>query len=138
MYLLTAVYCFRETDRDILGAAASIFIVSSVKIPTEATTLITSELNHQLPDQRIAAVYRFQALWRNRHQVSSSIFFMGCPRLLRRLKVYVKVSQNDWSQTVIGVATTRGERAARDEGDAVADRIHASKSQTGTRGQSGD
>ena len=39
---------------------------------------------------------------------------------------------------VIGVATTRGERAARDEGDAVADRIHASKSQTGTRGQSGD
>ena len=59
----------RETDRDILGAAASIFIVSSVKIPTEATTLITSELNHQLPDQRIAAVYRFQALWRNRHQV---------------------------------------------------------------------
>ena len=43
--------------------------MSSVKIPTEATTLITSELNHQLPDQRIAAVYRFQALWRNRHQV---------------------------------------------------------------------
>ena len=52
-----------------MGAAASIFIVSSVKIPADATSLITSELNHQLPDQRIAAVYRFQALWRNRHQV---------------------------------------------------------------------
>ena len=52
-----------------MSAAASIFIVSSVKVPAETTALITSEMNHQLPDQRINAVYRFQALWKNRHQV---------------------------------------------------------------------
>jgi hypothetical protein len=60
---------FRESDRDIVGAAASIFIISSVKVPSETTALITSEMNHQLPDQRINAIYRFQALWKNRHQV---------------------------------------------------------------------
>ena len=37
-----------------------------------------------------------------------------------------------------GVATAGRERPAGDEGDAVTDRVHASKSQTGTRGQSGD
>ena len=36
------------------------------------------------------------------------------------------------------MATTRGERAVGDEGDAVADRVHAPKSQTGTGVQSGD
>ena len=43
-----------------MGTASSIFIVSSVKVPTHTTALITSELNHQLPDQRINAIYRFQ------------------------------------------------------------------------------
>ena len=59
----------RETDRDVVGAAAAIFIVSSVKVPTHTTALINSEMNHQLPDQRINAIFRFQTLWRNRHQI---------------------------------------------------------------------
>ena len=51
---------FRESDRDLVSSAAAIFIVSSVKVPIHTTALITSEMNHQLPDQRINALYRFQ------------------------------------------------------------------------------
>ena len=51
----------RETDRDVVGAAASLFIVSSVKVPNHTNDLIRSEMNHQLPDQRINALHRFQA-----------------------------------------------------------------------------
>uniref|UniRef100_A0A0K2T575 Uncharacterized protein n=1 Tax=Lepeophtheirus salmonis TaxID=72036 RepID=A0A0K2T575_LEPSM len=58
-----------EADKDVVGAAASLFIVSSVKIPTQCLDLISSELNHQLPDQRISAIQRFQVLWQNRQQV---------------------------------------------------------------------
>ena len=52
----------RESDRDVVGTASAIIIVSSVKVPTETTSLICTELNHQLPDQRINALYRFQVL----------------------------------------------------------------------------
>lgn len=73
-----------------VAAAASILIVSSVKVPTQTIELIKSEMHHQLPDQRINALLRFQvhdllpstsyllllsnqisfqALWRNRFQV---------------------------------------------------------------------
>ena len=73
-----------------VAPAASILIVSSVKVPTQTIELIKSEMHHQLPDQRINALLRFQvhdllpstsyllllsnqisfqALWRNRFQV---------------------------------------------------------------------
>ena len=47
-------------DRDVVGAAASIFIVSSIKVPNHTNELISSEMNHELPDQRINAILRFQ------------------------------------------------------------------------------
>ena len=51
---------FREMDRDVVGAAASIFIVSSIKVPNHTNELISTEMNHELPDQRINAILRFQ------------------------------------------------------------------------------
>ncbi len=45
---------FRETDRDVVGAAASIFIVASVKIPKHALDLVsisTIKLNDQRAGQ---------------------------------------------------------------------------------------
>ena len=33
-------FIYRETDRDVVGAAASIFIVASVKIPKHALDLV--------------------------------------------------------------------------------------------------
>ena len=47
-------------DRDVVGAAASIFIVSSIKVPSHTNELISTEMNHELPDQRINAILRFQ------------------------------------------------------------------------------
>ena len=47
-------------DRDVVGAAASIFIVSSIKVPNHTNELISTEMNHELPDQRINAILRFQ------------------------------------------------------------------------------
>jgi hypothetical protein len=44
----------------VVGAAASIFIVASVKVPKHAIDLISSEMHHQLPDQRINSILRFQ------------------------------------------------------------------------------
>ena len=57
---------FRESDRDVVAAASSIFIVSSVKVAAQTTELIKSELHHQLPDQRINALLRFQVRDANR------------------------------------------------------------------------
>ena len=50
----------RESDRDVVAAAASILIVSSVKVARQTMELIKSEMHHQLPDQRINALLRFQ------------------------------------------------------------------------------
>ena len=43
-----------------VAAAASILIVSSVKVARQTMELIKSEMHHQLPDQRINALLRFQ------------------------------------------------------------------------------
>ena len=53
---------FRESDRDVVAAASSILIVSSVKVAKQTLELIKSELHHQLPDQRINALLRFQVI----------------------------------------------------------------------------
>ena len=52
----------RESDRDVVAAASSILIVSSVKVAKQTLELIKSELHHQLPDQRINALHRFQVI----------------------------------------------------------------------------
>ena len=58
------IYYFnsRESDRDVVAAASSILIVSSVKVAKQTLELIKSELHHQLPDQRINALLRFQVI----------------------------------------------------------------------------
>ena len=58
--VITFLLIFREMDRDVVGAAASIFIVSSIKVPNHTNELISTEMNHELPDQRINAILRFQ------------------------------------------------------------------------------
>ena len=60
LYVMWIWTNFRESDRDVVAAAASILIVSSVKVPTQTIELIKSEMHHQLPDQRINALLRFQ------------------------------------------------------------------------------
>ena len=52
----------RESDRDVVAAASTILIVSSVKVAKQTLELIKSELHHQLPDQRINALLRFQVI----------------------------------------------------------------------------
>ena len=46
-----------------VAAAASILIVSSVKVARQTMELIKSEMHHQLPDQRINALLRFQVYY---------------------------------------------------------------------------
>ena len=58
--IIVCISYFREIDRDVAGAAASIFIVSSIKVPNHTNELIATEMNHELPDQRINALLRFQ------------------------------------------------------------------------------
>lgn len=47
----------------------AIFVVASVKVPQPALSLVASEMNHIVPDQRINAILKLQVLWRNRYQV---------------------------------------------------------------------
>ena len=49
---------YREMDRDVVGAAASIFIVSSIKVPSHTNELISTEMNHELPDQQYAGEHK--------------------------------------------------------------------------------
>ncbi|XP_021380201.1 protein unc-80 homolog isoform X3 [Mizuhopecten yessoensis] len=58
-----------ETDQELAAAAASVFLLSSVKTPDKAHALITKELQHEDTCQRINAVLRFGVLWKFRHQV---------------------------------------------------------------------
>ena len=69
----------RETDRDVVGAAASLFIVSSVKVPNHTNDLIRSEMNHQLPDQRINALHRFQASATTFQQANQQVLLLYWP-----------------------------------------------------------
>ncbi len=77
----------RETDRDLVSSAASLFIVSSVKVPDQTNALVASEMNHQLPDQRINAIYRFQVCARLKF-VESTLYrvvqiqnFLNCTQI---------------------------------------------------------
>ena len=61
------VPCCSHPDLDVVGSATCIFVVASVKVPQPTLDLISAEMNHPLPDQRINAIHRFQVLWRNRY-----------------------------------------------------------------------
>ncbi|KAK3087178.1 hypothetical protein FSP39_002695 [Pinctada imbricata] len=58
-----------ETDQELAAAAASVFLIVSVKAPEKAQKLIAKELQHEDTTQRINAVLRFGILWKFRHQV---------------------------------------------------------------------
>lgn len=58
-----------ETDQEVSAAAASMFLISSVKAPEKAQTMVFKELQHEEPMIRTNAVLRFGILWRFRHQV---------------------------------------------------------------------
>lgn len=57
-----------ETDQQLMAAAATVFILSAVKASDQALEIITKELAHENPDQRINAMFRFRLLWLNRYQ----------------------------------------------------------------------
>ena len=73
-------YFYRESDRDVVAAASSIFIVSSVKVAAQTTELIKSELHHQLPDQRINALLRFQVRFKFEYTVGGRLQMTSPPR----------------------------------------------------------
>ncbi|KAK7491630.1 hypothetical protein BaRGS_00017083 [Batillaria attramentaria] len=58
-----------ETDQELAAAAASVFLLSSVKSPDKARNTIIRELQHEETNQRINAILRFGALWKFRYQV---------------------------------------------------------------------
>ncbi|ESO92838.1 hypothetical protein LOTGIDRAFT_232936 [Lottia gigantea] len=70
-----------ESDQELAAAAASVFLLSSVKSPDKVRNMIIKELQHEETAQRINAVIRFGILWRFRYQVwprmeeGSNLFF---------------------------------------------------------------
>ncbi|KAL4233067.1 Protein unc-80 [Mactra antiquata] len=58
-----------ETDQEVSAAAASMFLISSVKSQEKAQTMVFKELQHEDPMVRTNAVIRFGLLWKYRHQV---------------------------------------------------------------------
>ncbi|XP_076436361.1 protein unc-80 homolog isoform X3 [Babylonia areolata] len=58
-----------ETDQELAAAAASVFLLSSVKSPDKARNTIIRELQHEETNQRINAILRFGVLWKFRFQV---------------------------------------------------------------------
>uniref|UniRef100_T1IVG6 Uncharacterized protein n=1 Tax=Strigamia maritima TaxID=126957 RepID=T1IVG6_STRMM len=57
-----------ETDQQLAGCAAVVFILASVKASDQSKDLMQRELQHEDVVQRINALLRFQCLWRFRYQ----------------------------------------------------------------------
>ena len=57
-----------EDDQHLAATAAAGFIVASVKSPEYATELLSKELNHEDPAQRIKAINKFYMIWKSRYQ----------------------------------------------------------------------
>ncbi|XP_023318464.1 protein unc-80 homolog isoform X2 [Trichogramma pretiosum] len=58
-----------ENNQEVAAAAASLFIVASVRAPSHATDIMHGGLKHANPEVRISSILRFQVLWRHRYQV---------------------------------------------------------------------
>lgn len=70
--ILPAVWEFLlEHDQEVAAAAASIFILGSVKAPSFTSEIMQKALKHKDPNIKIGAILRFQVLWKNRFQVWS-------------------------------------------------------------------
>ena len=89
-------YFYRESDRDVVAAASSIFIVSSVKVAAQTTELIKSELHHQLPDQRINALLRFQVRFKFEYTVVLSVLYKLRLKLSGKCAIYRNVTCFFW------------------------------------------
>ncbi|XP_063984989.1 protein unc-80 homolog isoform X3 [Diachasmimorpha longicaudata] len=58
-----------EPNQEVAASAASLFIVSAVRAPTQASDIMHQGLQHTSPAIRINAILRFQVLWKLRYQV---------------------------------------------------------------------
>ncbi|KAL1497693.1 hypothetical protein ABEB36_008611 [Hypothenemus hampei] len=58
-----------EMNQEVAAAAASLFILGSVKAPARVTEIMQQGLTNQDPVVRINAILRFQVLWKMRFQV---------------------------------------------------------------------
>ncbi|XP_052808844.1 protein unc-80-like isoform X2 [Mya arenaria] len=72
-----------ETDQEVAAAAASMYLISSVRAPEKAQTMVFKELQHEDPCVRINAILRFGTLWKFRHQV--------WPRMEEGAQIHFKV-----------------------------------------------
>ena len=58
-----------EEHCEIVASAASLFILCSVKIPKKVSDIMYESLHHPNQNVKVAAVLRFQAIWKTRYQV---------------------------------------------------------------------
>ncbi|KAI5699064.1 hypothetical protein M8J75_015861 [Diaphorina citri] len=58
-----------ESNQELVATAAALFIVASVRAPTQASNLMHYQLQHHEAAVRISAIQRFQILWKLRYQV---------------------------------------------------------------------
>ncbi|XP_023247885.1 protein unc-80 homolog [Copidosoma floridanum] len=58
-----------EPNQEVAITAASLFIIATIRAPTESVTLIHRGLQHIDPIIRITSILRFQNLWKSRYQV---------------------------------------------------------------------
>ncbi|XP_074657337.1 protein unc-80 homolog [Tubulanus polymorphus] len=72
-----------ENDQELSAAAASVFILSSIKVPDQVQELMAKELQHEDVNQRINGILRFNVLWRFRFQV--------WPRMEENANLFFKV-----------------------------------------------
>lgn len=58
-----------EPDQELAANAAALFIIASVRAPTFASDVMQRALKHRDANVRIAAILRYQVLWKCRFQV---------------------------------------------------------------------
>ena len=58
-----------ESNQEVAASAASLFIVSAVRAPNQASEIMHQGLQHNSTSVRINAILRFQVLWKLRYQV---------------------------------------------------------------------
>ncbi|KAK4295652.1 hypothetical protein Pmani_031795 [Petrolisthes manimaculis] len=57
-----------EHDNEVAATAAVVFILAGVRVPVQASDIMTRELTHSDPNTRLNAILRFQVLWQSRYQ----------------------------------------------------------------------
>ncbi|KAI8495054.1 Protein unc-80 [Branchiostoma belcheri] len=67
-----------DSNQHVAKSAATLMLLSSVKIPEHVTELYVRELHHTDPTQRINAIKRWQILWNSRYHVWPSMEEGAC------------------------------------------------------------